>query len=94
VKKEYDVTEVDAEGPQLIGSEIEEGEVHLFVEDAGIGVDWRDIYARSSDGTLYYPVSYDEAEGEVVFEYPQENWDVYISDHIGNTLHLAFSLEN
>ena len=93
VKSEHDVKDVDAEGPKLISSSVEDGKVHIFLEDAGIGVDWKEIYATQSDGIMHYPVYTDEETGEAVFEYPQQNWDVYIPDHIGNMLHLSFSLE-
>ena len=37
-------------------------------------------------------LSTDAETGEILFPYPEENWDVYIPDHIGNTLHLAITL--
>ena len=91
VKTEYDVTAVDAEGPKLIDNKtIKDGFV-LKVSDTGIGVDYREIYAVSASGKTYYPVSASEEDG-VVFEYPTETWDIYIPDHIGNTLHLSVKL--
>lgn len=87
------VTEVDAEGPKLRDSSIGTDTVLLIVEDIGIGVDYREIYAESASGETYRPLSADERTGEVLFAYPQEDWDVYIPDHIGNTLHLTFTLK-
>ena len=91
VSGSYDVTSVDAEGPQLLESEQMKEGFLLKVSDAGIGVDYRDIYAISASGETHYPISASEEEG-VLFEYPEESWDIYIPDHIGNTLHLAVKI--
>ncbi len=87
------VTEVDGKSPVLLSSSVADGFVTLAVTDAGIGVDWRGIYALNAEGTVFYPASADAAAGTVVFPFPQENWDVYIPDYIGNTLHLALTLK-
>lgn len=91
VSSSYDVTAVDSEGPQLLESETFNDGFLLRVSDSGIGVDYRDIYAVSASGEVFYPVSASEEDG-VLFEYPKEAWDIYIPDHIGNTLHLAVKL--
>lgn len=91
VSNSYDVTAVDSTGPELLKSETLDDGFLLKVSDAGIGVDYRDIYAVSASGETHYPVSADE-EGGVLFEYPGEAWDIYIPDHIGNTLHLAVKI--
>ena len=49
--------------------------------------------AVGADGRTHKPLSWDEETGEIVFEYPEEAWDIYIPDHIGNVLHLAVGLE-
>ena len=89
----YTVEDVDAKGPELSDSKVEENVVLLTVRDRGIGVDYREVYAVSETGALYYPISVNEEKGEIVFAYPEETWDVYIPDHIGNTLHLALTFE-
>ena len=86
------MTAVDAEGPELLKSETLDDGFLLKVSDAGIGVDYRDIYAVSASGHTYYPVKASEEEG-VFVEYPKESWDIYIPDHIGNTLHLAVKIK-
>ncbi|MBR0397544.1 MAG: hypothetical protein IJI10_04655 [Eubacterium sp.] len=86
------VTDVDAESPKLTGSEVGEDTFLLHVEDAGIGVNYSGIYAVGESGEVYRPVSVSEAEG-VLFSYPEEAWDVYIPDHIGNILHLKVHFE-
>ena len=91
VSGSYDVTAVDSKGPELLESETLDGGFLLKVSDAGIGVDYRDIYAVSASGEKHFPVSASEEDG-VLFEYPEESWDIYIPDHIGNTLHLAVKI--
>ena len=91
VSGSHDVTAVDAEGPVLVESEKLKDGFLLKVSDAGIGVDYREIYAVDASGDMHYPVSASEEEG-VLFEYPDKTWDIYIPDHIGNTLHLAVKL--
>ena len=91
VSSEYDVTAVDAEGPQLVESKTFKDGFLLRVSDAGIGVDYREVYAVSASGEVHYPVTANEEEG-IRFDYPDEAWDVYIPDHIGNTLHLSVKL--
>ena len=93
VQNEYEVSEVDAEGPKLEDSRIGSDTVVLVVRDAGIGVNYRKITAIGISGAVYAPISTDEEKGEVLFSYPEEDWDVYIPDYIGNTLHLALSLK-
>ena len=91
VSSEHDVTTVDAEGPKLVESKTYDDGFMLRVSDAGIGVDYRDIYAVSASGKVHYPITASEEEG-ILFTYPNEAWDIYIPDHIGNTLHLSVKL--
>ncbi len=93
VRTVCEVTAVDAEGPSLDSSRIDGATVLLQVSDAGIGVDYKAVYAVDASGSRHVPLSVDEAAGEILFAYPEENWDVYIPDHIGNTLHLAMTLK-
>jgi len=92
VVKECEVSDVDASGPVLKDTVIGEDEFTLFVQDEGIGVDYAEVYAVGESGEVYYPISADEENG-IRFAYPDEGWDIYVSDHIGNVLHLALSLK-
>ncbi len=87
------VTAVDAEGPRLLENDFSGELIRFVVEDAGIGVDYAEAYAMSASGMYMEPVSYNAAAGEIYFPYPEENWDVYIPDHIGNTLHLSLAFQ-
>ena len=94
LKKEMDMEDVDTEKPQLVDGRIEEeNAVILVVKDDGIGIDYRDVYAMDRDGNIYLPVSWDGEAGEIVFDYPKTDWDVYVPDHLGNILHLSFVFE-
>ena len=85
------VNDVDAKSPELVSSDIRTDSVLLTVRDEGIGVSWHGIYAADASGVIHYPISFDAEQGTVLFEYPSENWDVYIPDYVGNTLHLAMT---
>lgn len=92
VSGSHKVTAVDAEGPKLVSSERLKDGFLLKVSDSGIGVDYREIYAVSASGDVHYPLKAGEEEG-VLFEYPEDKLDIYIPDHIGNTLHLSVKLK-
>ncbi len=85
------IDNVDSKCPQLINSAVRDHQVFLYVEDEGIGVDYREVYAKSTSGMNVLPLSYDENEGVIVFDYPSEPLDIYIPDHIGNMLHLSIN---
>ena len=88
------VTQVDAEGPKLLDSRVGEESFDLIVSDEGIGVNFNGVYAVGKGGAVYEPVRIDRESGTITFPYPQEDWDVYIPDHIGNKLHLQLTLED
>ena len=93
VQQTENVTAVDAEGPKLVKSDVGAETFTLYIKDAGIGVDYYETYARTSSGETVQPLSFDAEAGTVTFRFPEEPWDVYIPDHIGNTLHLALTFE-
>lgn len=92
IEKECEVSDVDAAGPVLKDTVIGEDEFTLFVKDDGIGVDYKEVYAVGASGTIYEPIEADDENG-IRFAYPDEAWDIYVSDHIGNVLHLALTLQ-
>ena len=87
---ELEVTGIDVEPPELISDSLDGGYLRLFVEDAGLGIDYEGVYAVDEAGNVIYPVS--AADGELVFELPDGATNIYIPDVKGNTLHLAVSL--
>lgn len=86
-----EVTEVDNRGPVLLSSEVAGREVRLYVQDEGTGVYPDRAYGVSSGGNggEVRPIRTDAETGLIVFEYPEEDLDVYIPDYVGNVLHLA-----
>ena len=84
---------VDRNAPAFLGNEVRSGMVYLYVKDEGIGVDYDGVYAENAAGERIRPAETDPDTGTVVFPYPEEGWDVYIPDHIGNILHLALKFE-
>ena len=93
VEQEYQVEDVDHQGPKLLDYEVRDDQVFLKVTDDGIGVDFAEIYGMTGAGEMFYPLSVDKDSETVCFAYPNGNCDVYIPDHIGNTLHLSLTLE-
>lgn len=91
VKSSHRVTAVDDKAPELVSSDTAGDSLIIKVKDSGIGVDYREIYAVGKSGKVYRPESADDDNG-VIFGYPEEPWDLYVPDHIGNTLHLAVKL--
>ena len=86
------VDSVDSEAPHILGSKGGKDTITLTAEDNGIGVDYHGIYAETGSGEKILPLSADEETG-IVFVYPKEDWDIYIPDHLGNTLHLSLKLD-
>ena len=87
------VESVDAEGPKLVKSTIVGKKVSLYVKDNGIGVDYDGVYGQTKSGKIVKPQACHEDTGVIEFRYPKENLDVYVPDHIGNTLHLKMTLQ-
>lgn len=92
VKQEAEVSAVDSESPVLKEQVTGEDTFLLKAEDTGIGINYRKIYAKGESGKIYYPIEASDEAG-IEFEYPEENWDIFIPDHIGNTLHLSLKLK-
>ena len=89
--KQVVVESVDAETPRLISNEAGEETITLRAEDDGVGIDYHSIYAQSASESRILPLEADAEKG-IVFPYPSESWDIYIPDHLGNTLHLNLKL--
>lgn len=89
--KQVDVDAVDSSAPRLTDNKPGKDTITLTAVDDGIGVDYHGIYAETGSGAKIKPLSADEESG-IVFPYPEEDWDIYIPDHLGNTLHLSLKL--
>lgn len=89
--KQADVDAVDSSAPRLTDNKSGKDTITLTAADDGIGVDYHGIYAETGSGAKIKPLSADEESG-IVFPYPEEDWDIYIPDHLGNILHLSLKL--
>ena len=84
-----EVEGVDNKAPVLVSSGVVGGEVRLYAQDEGIGMDPGQAYGVTPDGERIEPDRYDTEKGLIVFAFPETDMDVYIPDYIGNELHLA-----
>lgn len=91
IKKTVDVKGIDEAAPTISSSVSEGGYLKLYAEDKESGINYSEIYAVDVSGKSYKPVSYKAGKGEIVFPYPKADWDVYIPDKTGNTLHLKIN---
>ena len=87
------VQDVDEQGPEILSASTDREYVYITVQDKGIGVDYEGVYARTDSGEILRPDSYNEVTGEIILRYPSEPCDLYVPDHIGNTLHLRLSFQ-
>lgn len=87
------VENVDLDAPVVVSNSVDEKHLYLQVSDSGSGINYDKIRAVSLSGTEVSPVSYDEAAGQIVFAYPDESLNVYISDNADNTLQLILTVQ-
>ena len=89
--KKIDVSGIDNSAPELVKEEKIDNKLVLYLKDEGLGVDWENIYAETLDGGIIKPVSYNEEKGYVIFRFPGESVNIYITDLKGNLLHLVLT---
>ena len=88
-----DVKNVDLEAPVVVSNDIDEENIYLYVSDAGTGVDYEHVAGIDANGRVVKPLSYDEESGCIVFSYPENSLNVYITDFAENKLQLVLSLK-
>ena len=88
---ELQVRNVDLERPELIHQEKIGNELHLYVKDEGLGVDWDAVDGITGAGTIVKPLYCDEELGLIVFAFPEDNLNIYIPDVKGNTLQVLLT---
>ena len=91
VKKTIKISGIDEDAPSIKSSKAEDGRLKLYVEDGKGDIDYETVYATDKNGETIKPLSYNKGKGEIVLPYPDSDWDVYISDVTGNTLHLKIN---
>lgn len=85
------VNHADTDAPSFINSQVSDQKVFLYVTDTATGVDYEAIYAKDASGDIFYPLSYDSADGCIVFGSPTSAINVYIPDMVGNELILILT---
>lgn len=82
----------DKEAPKLIKNEVSSNQVYLYLSDNESGIDYSSAYGMYNNGERIEPVTFNSSENYVVFEYPREDLNFYISDRDGNTLQLVVTV--
>lgn len=93
ITKSVNVENVDLDAPVVISNNVDEKYLYLRVSDSGSGINYENIRGVSLSGAEVPPVSYDETTGQIIFAYPDESLNVYISDNADNTLQLILTVQ-
>lgn len=87
-----DVTEVDREVPTVVSCSKKDDEIHLYLSDAGSGIDYAKIEAYGLDGKEIKPVEIDEEAGFVMLPAASDTVNVYVTDLAENKLQLILTI--
>lgn len=88
---EVEVVGVDHTPPQLIASQLEDGELEIWFRDDG-GIDFSSVYAMDMQGVKILPLSCDESNGSATFDFPEDSLNIFVSDTCGNLLQLVLTV--
>lgn len=86
-----EISGVDATAPILVNSEVLDGNLRIYLQDEGVGVNYKNIYAVSSTDVHIAPAGYNEAENYVEFKFDSD-LNIFIPDHNANTLQLVLTI--
>lgn len=64
---------------------------YLYLTVTGPFIDYTSIYAITSSGSMVFPLNYNTVNGEICFIYNEEEWNIYISDYNGDTVHFLLT---
>ena len=87
------VDSVDVDPPQLVGSELLEGELEIFFTDSVSDLNYEAIYAVDKSGNVVYPLRYNKESMSVTFAYPDSYLNIFVSDTCKNTLQLVLTVK-
>ncbi|MBQ0078451.1 MAG: hypothetical protein KBS66_00985 [Eubacterium sp.] len=82
----------DKEAPKLIRNEVSDGQVYMYLSDNESGIDYSSAYGLYNNGDRVDPVTFNSSENYLVFDYPKEDLNIYISDKDGNVLQLVVTV--
>lgn len=88
-----EVTNVDVDPPQLVGSQLVGDELEIFFTDTVSGLDYDGIYAVDKSGHVVYPLRYNRETMSVTFAYPESYLNIFVSDTCKNTLQLVLTVQ-
>ncbi len=92
ITKKIHVTSVDNVTPFVVDSMRDGDKFYLYVDDNISGVDYETVYAQGADSKKIMPIQIDEKKGMIVFKYPSESINIFISDMAGNQLQLLLTI--
>lgn len=91
-QKKIKVTNIDKQAPTISSSKKSDDRIYIYLEDNLSGVDYANIYAKSTSGKTIKPESFNEEKSLVVFTYPSGSINIFVPDKAGNTLQLLLSI--
>ncbi|MCF0141361.1 MAG: hypothetical protein HUJ78_05010 [Mogibacterium sp.] len=91
-QKKIKVTNVDTKAPYVVRNYKSGNKFFLYLKDDSSGVDYESIYCMDASENKTTPISYNEETGEVVFSFPANSVNIFISDKAGNQLHLLLTI--
>ncbi|MEG0305195.1 MAG: RNA polymerase sigma factor [Oscillospiraceae bacterium] len=80
------ITNIDNTAPLVKAYSNDETTITATLYDDKSGVDFNAIKGIGKDGTVISPIQIDAASGNVVFAMPTQNFDLIITDKVGNQL--------
>lgn len=89
---EVEVVGVDHTSPQLIASQLEDGELEIWFRDEDSTIDFSSIYAVDMQGVKILPLRCDEGNMSVTFAFPDDSLNIFVSDTCGNLLQLVLTV--
>lgn len=90
---EFKVDNVDVTPPQLVGSELVDGQLEIFFTDDVSELDFETVYAVDDKGKVVYPTGYNKETMSVTFAYPDSYLNIFVSDTCKNTLQLVLTVQ-
>ncbi len=87
------VDSVDVDPPQLVSSQLLDGELEIFFTDTISDLNYEAIYAVDKSGNVVYPLRYNKASMSVTFAYPESYLNIFVSDTCKNTLQLVLTVQ-
>ena len=78
------VTSIDDDLPVVKNYIIENKELKIYLEDITSGIDYSSIYALKADDTKVLPIRTNIETSEIIFDFPDSTFNLYVSDLAGN----------